>query len=57
VRAVVCSSYTARRLRQLGAPEELEILEEDRTLDKGGVEMLGIMLRRRPVPAAEPLNP
>jgi GntR family transcriptional regulator len=57
VRAVVCSSYTARRLRQLGAPEELEILEEDRTLDKGGVEMLGSMLRRRPVPAVEPLNP
>jgi GntR family transcriptional regulator len=57
VHAVVCSSYEARRLRQLGAPEELEILEEDRTLDKGGVEMLGSMLRRRPVPAAEPLNP
>ena len=72
-RAVVCSSATARRLRELGAPEGadhrergafgrstarrlrefgapegLEIIEEDRTLDKGGVEMLGRMLRRLP---------
>jgi GntR family transcriptional regulator len=37
---------TARRLRELGAPEDLEIIEEDRTLDKGGVEMLGRMLRQ-----------
>ena len=73
VRAVVCSSATARRLRELGAPEGvdqrrdrafgrptarrlqepgtpegLEIIEEDRTLDKGGVEMLGRMLRQQP---------
>ena len=46
VRAVVCSSATARRLLELGAPDDLEIIEEDRTLDKGGVEMLGRMLRR-----------
>jgi hypothetical protein len=26
-------------------PDELEIIEEDRTLDKGGIEMLGRMLR------------
>ncbi len=48
VEAVVCSSFTARRLRELGAPEDLEILEEDRTLDKGGIEMLGRMLRQLP---------
>src|ERR687886_177793 len=46
VRAVVCSSATARRLVKLGAPDDLEIIEEDRTLDKGGVEMLGRMLRQ-----------
>ena len=48
VRAVVCSSITARRLVELGAPKDLEIVEEDRTLDKGGIEMLGRMLRRLP---------
>jgi GntR family transcriptional regulator len=48
VPVVVCSSFTARKLRQLGAPEDLEILEEDRTLDKGGIEMLGRMLRQLP---------
>ena len=46
VRAVVCASITARRLRELGTPDALEIIEEDRTLDKGGVEMLGRMLRQ-----------
>ncbi len=48
VRAVVCSSATAKRLLKLGAPDDLEVIEEDRTLDKGGVEMLGKMLRRPP---------
>jgi GntR family transcriptional regulator len=48
VPVIVCSSFTARRLRELGAPEDLEILEEDRTLDKGGIEMLGRMLRQLP---------
>ncbi len=49
-RAVVCASITARRLKELGVADELEIIEEDRTLDKGGVEMLGRMLREaRPV--------
>ncbi|MDP8950728.1 MAG: GntR family transcriptional regulator [Actinomycetota bacterium] len=47
VQAVVCSSATAKRLLELGAPDDLEIIEEDRTLDKGGVEMLGRMLRRK----------
>jgi len=46
VPVIVSSSFTARRLRELGAPEDLEILEEDRTLDKGGIEMLGRMLRQ-----------
>ena len=48
VRAVVCSSATAKRLLKLGAPDDLEVIEEDRPLDKGGVEMLGKMLRRPP---------
>ncbi len=49
VRAMICSSVTARELAKLNPPEDLEIIEEDRTLDKGGVEMLGQMLRRLPV--------
>src|SRR5215217_1213467 len=48
VRAAVCSSVTARILRELGVPEELEIIEEDRILDQGGIEMLGRMLRQLP---------
>lgn len=59
MRAMVCSTVTARRLREIMASEdtgredasprsteEPEIIEEDRTLDKGGVEMLGRMLRQ-----------
>lgn len=45
VPVVLCASITARRLREAGVPDDLEIIEEDRTLDKGGVEMLGSMLR------------
>jgi len=75
VRAMVCSTVTARRLREIMAseavdrrkrsaygqptsrrleepgapgPVEPEIIEEDRTLDKGGVEMLGRMIRGLP---------
>ncbi len=48
VQAVVCATITAKRLGELGIPEELEIIEEDRTLDKGGIEMLGQMLRQLP---------
>jgi len=48
VRAAVCASVTARRLRAFGVPEELEIIEEDRILDQGGIEMLGRMLRQLP---------
>jgi GntR family transcriptional regulator len=47
-RAVACATITAKKLRELGVPEELEIIEEDRTLDKGGIEMLGRMLRQLP---------
>jgi hypothetical protein len=47
VEAVVCASITARKLRELGAPGDLEIIEEDRTLDQSGIEMLGRMLRER----------
>jgi DNA-binding transcriptional regulator YhcF (GntR family) len=48
VKAVACATITAKKLRELGVPEELEIIEEDRTLDKGGIEMLGRVLRRLP---------
>src|ERR687896_1522152 len=37
VSAVVCASVTARRLRELAAPQDLEIIEEDRILDQGGI--------------------
>ncbi len=47
VGAVVCASITARKLREIGIPEDLEIIEEDRILDQGGIEMLGRMLRER----------
>ena len=55
VRAVACATITAKRLRELGVPEELEIIEEDRTLDKGGIEMLGRMLRQMPRPSPPPI--
>jgi GntR family transcriptional regulator len=48
VQSVLCATITARRLYELGVPEDLEIIEEDRTLDKGGIEMLGRMLRQLP---------
>src|ERR671921_2345375 len=55
VEVVVCASVTARRLRELAAPQDLEIIEEDRILDQGGIEMLGRILRQLPriVPATE----
>lgn len=43
--ALVCSSITARKILQMDKPERVEVIEEDRTLNKGGVEMLGRMLR------------
>ena len=45
---MACATITAKKLRELGVPEELEIIEEDRTLDKGGIEMLGRMIRQLP---------
>lgn len=42
---VVCGSVMARKLPELGAPPELEIIVEDRKLVEGGVKMLGRMLR------------
>jgi hypothetical protein len=46
---------TERRLREIGIPEGLEIIEEDRILDQGGIEMLGRILRRLPRVAPKPL--
>lgn len=48
VSSVVCASATARRMRELGLADGLEIIEEDRILDQGGIEMLGRMLRHLP---------
>ncbi|HEX4991998.1 MAG TPA: GntR family transcriptional regulator [Rubrobacteraceae bacterium] len=48
VQAVACATITAKKLRELGVPEDLEIIAEDPTLDKGGIEMLGRMLRQLP---------
>lgn len=45
IKAIICSSATARELKELNAPQDLEVIEEDRTLDRGGVEMLGRVLR------------
>jgi GntR family transcriptional regulator len=48
VDAVVCSTVTAGKLRKFGVPAGLEIIEEDRILDQGGIEMLGRMLHQLP---------
>lgn len=47
-RAVVCGSISAQRLPKLDLPEGVEVIVQDRTLSKGGVEMLGRMLRQLP---------
>ena len=52
VDAVVCASITARKLREIGISRALNIIEEDRVLDQGGIEMLGRMLRERQSNAA-----
>jgi DNA-binding transcriptional regulator YhcF (GntR family) len=44
--AVVCSSKVAEALPELGARPDLKVIVEDRTLDRGGIEMLGRMLTR-----------
>lgn len=49
VRAVLCASVTAQKLRErVTVPADVEIIEEDRILDKGGIEMLGGLLRQLP---------
>jgi GntR family transcriptional regulator len=57
VDAVVCSTVTAGKLRKFGVPEDVEIIEEDRILDQGGIEMLGKMLRQIPRAAIGKENP
>ena len=52
VEAVVCASITARKLREIGVSKSMDIIEEDRILDQGGIEMLGRMLRERQSNAA-----
>jgi DNA-binding transcriptional regulator YhcF (GntR family) len=47
-KVVVCASAVAPRLPKLGLPEGVEIIVQDRTTSKGGVEMLGRLLRRLP---------
>ena len=51
-KAVVCGSISAQRLPTLDLPEGAEVIVQDRTLSKGGVEMLGRMLRRLPQTSA-----
>jgi DNA-binding transcriptional regulator YhcF (GntR family) len=46
VRAVIASSTMTRKLAEFGASKDLGIIEEDGTLDKGGIEMLGRLLRQ-----------
>ena len=51
---VVCGSPVAGRLSALGLPPAgTEVILQDRTLDKGGIEMLGRMLRDVPRETAE----
>ena len=50
---VVCGSAMARRLPDLVLPPRTEVIFQDRTLDKGGIEMLGRMLRETPRAAAD----
>lgn len=56
-KVVVCGSVVAQRLPELDFPEDVEVIVQDRTLSKGGVEMLGRMLRNLPGPAQSNLTP
>ena len=40
--------FRSRLREEFGVPEGVEVIEEDRTLDKGGIEMLGRLLRELP---------
>ncbi len=44
--AVVCASSVLGWVEKLNLPEETELIVQDRTLSKGGMEMLGRVLRR-----------
>lgn len=44
--SIVCANVVVRRLPKLGLPEGVKVIVQDRTLSKGGIEMLGWMLRR-----------
>ncbi len=53
VRAVLCASVTAQKLRErVDVPDDV-VIEEDRILDQGGIEMLGGLLRQLPRPGRE----
>ncbi|MDX6382108.1 MAG: GntR family transcriptional regulator [Rubrobacteraceae bacterium] len=45
-KVVVCANVVAQRLPKLGIQEGVEVIVQDRTLSKGGVELLGRMLRQ-----------
>ena len=47
-KVVVCGSVVAPKLKTLGLPGGTEVIVQDRTLSKGGVEMLGRLLRQLP---------
>lgn len=51
-KVVVCANAVAQRLSKLGIREGVEVIVQDRTLSKGGVEMLGRMLRQASRPTA-----
>ena len=54
---IVCGSPMARRLSALGLPPPgTQVILQDRTLDKGGIEMLGRMLRDAPRLGVEDQN-
>lgn len=44
VQVIVSSSVPARHIAKLALSKELEFIVDDRTLDKGGMEMLDRML-------------
>jgi len=47
-KVVVCGSVVAPKLQTLGLPRDTEVIVQDRTLSKGGVDMLGRLLRQLP---------
>ena len=54
VSAVLGASVTAQKLRErVVIPENIQVIEEDRVLDQGGIEMLGGLLRNLPRPGQE----